>query len=72
MEDDDGLEAVRKVLRQLLGKPDPEPVTGPNVVPNEGRSSGQPRIDADQFSRDFLRRINGTTPAYAEQLPEDS
>ena len=69
-EDDALMEEVRKVLRAMLGHPDPEPEKTGNIVPTEGRSSGKPRIDADQYSRDFLRRINGTTPAYAEQLPE--
>ena len=74
--DDDNLEQVRAVLRQLLGQvepaPEPEPAAGANVVPSEGRSSGKPRISPDQYSRDFLRRINGTIPTLADRLPEDS
>jgi hypothetical protein len=72
MDEDDALmEEVRKVLRAMLGQPDPEPVTGPPIVPSEGRSTGAPRILPDQYSRDFLRRINGTTPTFADRLPED-
>ncbi len=70
IEDDALMEEVRKVLRQLLGEVEPEPENSA-VVPNEGRSTGAPRITDDQRARDFLRRINGTTPTFADRLPED-
>ncbi len=64
------LESARKVLRAMLGHPDePEPATG-NVVPAEGKNPGTPGISDDQYRLDFIRRITGTVPAYAEQLPE--
>jgi hypothetical protein len=63
------LESARKVLRAMLGHPETEPEQG-NVVPQEGRTTGTPAISPDQYARDFIRRINGTVPAYAEQLPE--
>ena len=71
IEDDALMEEVRKVLRAMLGSPDPEPENTGNIVPNEGRSTGAPRITDDQRARDFLRRINGTTPTVADRLPED-
>jgi hypothetical protein len=67
---DADLEAARKVLRRLLGHPEPESVPGPNIVPQEGRTTGTPGISDEQYRLDFLRRLNGTIPAYAEQLPE--
>ena len=76
IEDDALMEEVRKVLRRMLGHPDAEPEsesekTG-NIVPNEGRSSGAPRITDDQYAKDFVARIAGRIPAHSEQLPEDS
>jgi hypothetical protein len=63
------LESARKVLRAMLGHPDPEPENSA-VVPNEGRSTGTPRITPEQYARDFVARVTGRTPAHSEQLPE--
>jgi hypothetical protein len=60
----------REVARRILGKPDPEPEKTGNVVQAEGRDPGKTSISPDQYSRDFLRRINGEIPAHAEVLPE--
>ncbi len=68
--DADDLERLRALLRAMLGHPEPEPQQTGNVVPQEGRSAGRPGISAEQYARDFIRRLNGTTAAYAEQLPE--
>jgi hypothetical protein len=66
------LEAARKVLRRLLGHPEPEPEPEQTgcVVPREGSNPAPPGISDEQYARDFIRRLNGTIPAYAEQLPE--
>ncbi len=61
---------MRKVLRQILGQAEPEPVSGPNVVPNEGRTAGKPGITPGQHAADFIKRVTGAIPAGAEQLPE--
>lgn len=73
-EDDALMEEVRKVLRAMLGSPDPEPEsesekTG-NIVPTEGRSSGAPRITDDQYAKDFVARVSGRIPAHGAELPE--
>ena len=72
IEDDALMEEVRKVLRAMLGHPDPEPEpekTG-NVVPTEGRSTGAPRISDDQLAKDFVARVTGRIPAHGAELPE--
>jgi hypothetical protein len=66
------LESARKVLRAMLGHPDPDPEpekTG-NHVPAEGRNPTPPGISPEQYARDFIRRVTGEVAAYAEQLPE--
>ncbi len=63
------LDSARKVLRAMLGHPEPEPQQG-NIVPSEGGNPASPGISDEQYARDFIRRLNGTIPAYAEQLPE--
>ncbi len=63
------LESARKVLRAMLGQPDPEPENSA-VVPNEGRSTGAPRITDEQYARDFVARVAGRIPAYGAELPE--
>jgi hypothetical protein len=68
--DADDLERLRALLRAMLGHPEPEPQQG-NIVPSEGGNPAPPGISAEQYARDFIRRLNGTTAAYAEQLPED-
>lgn len=70
IEDDALMEEVRKVLRAMLGHPDPEPENTGNAVPNEGRSTGAPRISPDQYSRDFVARVSGRIPAHGAELPE--
>lgn len=70
IEDDIVTEEVRKVLRRMLGHPDPEPENTGNAVPNEGRSTGAPRISPDQYSRDFVARVSGRIPAHGAELPE--
>ncbi len=60
---------LRKVLRQLLGQPEPEPAHG-NHVPREGGNPAPPGVGPEQYALDFIRRVNGTIAAYAEQLPE--
>lgn len=60
---------LRKMLRRILGKPEPEPATG-LVVANEGSNPAPPGISARQYALDFLSRLNGVIPAYAEVLPE--
>ena len=60
---------LRKILRQILGQPEPEPTTG-NVVPAEGRNASPLPISPRQYALDFLSRLTGVTPAYAEVLPE--
>jgi hypothetical protein len=70
IEDDALMEEVRKVLRAMLGEVEPEPVTGPNIVPNEGRSTGTPRITDEQYARDFVARVTGRIPAHGAALPE--
>jgi hypothetical protein len=64
------LESARKVLRRMLGHPDPEPENTGNIVPNEGRSSGAPRITDEQYARDFVARVTGRIPAHGAELPE--
>jgi len=66
---EDELESARKVLRAMLGHPEPEPATG-NVVAQEGRTTGAPGISPDQYRLDFLDRITGRTPMYGSELPE--
>jgi hypothetical protein len=63
------LESARKVLRAMLGHPDPEPEQG-NVVPQEGRTTGTPAISPDQYARDFVNRVAGRIPAHSPELPE--
>ena len=70
LEDDALMEEVRKVLRALLGSPDPEPENTGNIVPNEGRSSGKPKITDGQVARDFVARVTGRIPAHGAELPE--
>ena len=70
IEDDALMEEVRKVLRRMLGHPDPEPENTGNIVPNEGRSSGAPRITDEQYARDFVARVTGRIPAHGAELPE--
>ena len=70
IEDDALMEEVRKVLRAMLGHPDPEPENTGNFVPTEGRSSGAPRITDDQRARDFVARVSGRIPAHGAELPE--
>ena len=59
-----------KLLRRILGEAEPEPVSGPNIVPNEGRTTGKPGITPEQYTADFIKRVTGAIPAAAEQLPE--
>jgi hypothetical protein len=61
---------MRKMLRHILGQAEPEPVSGPNIVPNEGRTTGKPGITPEQYTADFIKRVTGAIPAAAEQLPE--
>jgi hypothetical protein len=69
IEDDAVMEEVRKVLRAMLGQPDPEPENSA-VVPNEGHSTGAPRITDEQYARDFVARVAGRIPAFGAELPE--
>ena len=69
-EDDALMEEVRKVLRAMLGQPDPEPVNTGNVVKTEGRSTGAPRISDEQYARDFVARVTGRIPTFGAELPE--
>ncbi len=64
------LESARKVLRAMLGHPEPESVPGPNIVPQEGRTTGAPGISPDQYARDFVNRVAGRIPAHSPELPE--
>ena len=59
-----------KLLRRILGEAEPEPVSGPNIVPNEGRTTGRPGISDEQYARDFANRVAGRIPAYSPELPE--
>lgn len=70
IEDDALMEEVRKVLRAMLGHPDPEPEKTGNIVPTEGRNSGTPRITDDQYAKDFVARVSGRIPAHGAELPE--
>ncbi len=63
------LESARKVLRAMLGHPEPEPKQG-NIVPNEGGNPAPPGISPEEYARDFIRRVTGEVAAYAEQLPD--
>jgi hypothetical protein len=63
------LDSARKVLRAMLGHPEPEPEQG-NVVPQEGRTTGAPAISPDQYARDFVNRVAGRIPAHSPDLPE--
>lgn len=61
---------LRKMLRQLLGKAEPEPKRG-NHVPAEGGNPKPPPISPEQYNRDFLRRVTGAEPAtHGFRLPD--
>ncbi len=64
------LESARKVLRAMLGHPEPEPENTGNVVPAEGKDPGTPGISDDQYARDFVNRVAGRIPAHSPELPE--
>jgi hypothetical protein len=64
------LESARKVLRAMLGHPDPEPEKTGNIVSREGRNPTPPGISPEEYARDFIRRVTGEVAAYAEQLPD--
>ncbi len=61
---------LRKLLHRLLGQAEPEPVSGPNIVAREGRTTGAPGISPEQYARDFVQRISGRIPMYGADLPE--
>jgi hypothetical protein len=68
--DEGDIDRLRALLRAMLGHAEPEPEQTGNVVPQEGRSAGRPGISADQYAADFIKRLTGEIPAFAQQLPE--
>jgi hypothetical protein len=68
--DEGDIERLRALLRAMLGHPETETERTGNVVPREGGNPASPGISPDQYAADFIKRLTGEIPAFAQQLPE--